>query len=128
MHFHFRCSLHMRIAIAIEKPHAQDILKSLPAHGASIHAQGTADFARDTFHPFQSANPGVASGICDLFQFCAHTCSDFVVVNFNAIEFASARMNNDAANSAVTDKQIRSATDDEQRQIFLTAKANQFCK
>src|SRR5437764_9348492 len=39
--------------IAIEKPHAHDILKSLPAHGASVHAQSAADFARDTFHPFQ---------------------------------------------------------------------------
>ena len=128
MHFHFRCSLHMRIAIAIEKPHAHDILKSLSAHGASIHAQGAADFARDTFHPFQSANLGVASGICDLFQFCAHTRSDLVAVDFDAIELASARVNDEAANSAVANKQIRSATDDEQRKIFATAKTNQFSK
>ncbi len=47
-------------------------------------------------------------------------------MNVDLVEVAAARMNHDTANSAVAHEQIRSATDDEERQIFAPAKTNQF--
>ena len=104
VHVHFRRGLHVRIAVAIKKSHPHHILKSLAAHSPSIHAQGAADFARNAFHPLQSANTGVASGIRDLFQLCSDTSSDLVALHFDAVELAAARMNNHAANSAIANK------------------------
>ena len=55
MHFQLRRSLRVRVPFGIEITNAHDILESLRAHRAGIHAQAAADFARNSFHPFETA-------------------------------------------------------------------------
>ncbi len=115
----------LRISLAVEIPNAHDVLKSLRAHGAGIHAQAASDRARNSFHPFQPAQTRRFTRISDLLEFGADSRRDFVSGDLHPVEFAAARMNDHAANSSIADEQVRSSSDDEEREIFATAIADQ---
>src|SRR5207302_8732160 len=66
-HFHLRSRHHLCIPLGVENTHTDNMLKSLPAHRPGIHSQCATDFTRNPFHPFKTANAGVASGIRNLF-------------------------------------------------------------
>src|SRR5713101_4760036 len=105
---------------------AHNVLESLCAHRASVHAQAAADRAGNSFHPLESAQARVLSRVGDLLQFRADARGDFIAVNVDLVEIAAAWMHDHATNPAVAHEQIRSATDDEERKIFTVAKANDF--
>src|SRR4029453_11774885 len=128
MHFQIVPLFHLQISIRIQITNAHDVFKGLRAHRASIHAQATADRARDSLHPLQPAEAGCLTGIGDLFYFRANTCSNFITVDFDLVEIASARMNHNTKNATVLYKQIGAATDDKKWKTFAPAKANQFRK
>ena len=54
------------------------MIESLRAHRAGVHPQAAADFARNSFHPFQPADARGFARIGDLLQFRADTGGDFV--------------------------------------------------
>ena len=118
----------MRVSFAIEITNAHDVLESLRAHRAGIHAQAAADCARNSFHPFQTAESGRLRRIGDFLQFRADAGRDFVSGDFDLVEIAAARMNDHAANSAIAHEQIRTATNDEERKIFAPAKTDQLAR
>src|SRR4029077_4331163 len=120
--------LYVRIAFAIEVTNARDILKSLRAHRASVHPQPATDYARDTFHPFESAEICRARCISNFPQLPPGACRDFAAVHLDFIEITAIRMNHHATDSTIADKKIRSATHHEKRQVFIAAKPNQLRK
>src|ERR1041385_348947 len=116
----------MRISFPIEIADADDVFESLRAHRAGVHPQSTPDRARNSFHPFQSTDAAGPSRISYLFKFRADSGSDFVTVEVDLIEIAAAWMHHHTADAAIAHEQIRTAADDEKREIFPPAKANQF--
>src|ERR1044071_229744 len=120
--------LHVRIAFCVEKANARHALESLGAHRASVHPQPTAHYARDSFHPLESAEICRARCVSNFPQLHACACSDFRTVHLDFGEVAAAWMNNHAANSSVPDKKIRSATHCEKREVFIPTKPDQIRK
>src|SRR6185369_6659182 len=118
--------LHVRISFGVQITNARYVLESLGAHRAGVHAQSTAYSARNSFHPFESTEICRACSIGYLPQFYPCACGDFAAVDLDFFEIATMRMNDNPANAAVADKKIRSASDNEQRQMFITAKTNEF--
>src|SRR5207244_12028564 len=104
------------------------MLKSLPAHRAGIHSQCASDLARYPFHPFETADAGIATGIRNLFQLRANTGCDLVSIHRDIVELAPTRMNDHACDSAIAHQKIRAASDDKERMIFTSTKTNQFGK
>ena len=116
----------MRISFGVKITNARDVLESLRAHRAGIHAQPAADCARNSLHPFESAEICCTRGVSHLSQLYARPCCDFAPVNLDFLEIAAVRMNDHPADPAVTNEKIRATPDYEQRQMFVATKANQF--
>jgi hypothetical protein len=55
-----------QISIGIQITNTHDVFKSLRAHRPGVHAQATADRARDSLHPLKSAETGCLTGVGDL--------------------------------------------------------------
>ena len=118
----------MRIAFGVEIANARHALESLSAHRAGVHAQRTTDYARDSFHPFESAEICRPRRISNFPQLHACACSNLGPVDLDFVEIAAARMNHHATNPTIADKKIRPATHYEKRQVFIPAKSNQCAK
>src|SRR4030095_3407829 len=118
--------LHVRISFGVKITNTRDVLESLRAHRAGIHAQSPADCAWNSLHPFQSAEICRTRGIRHLPQFYAGTCGNFASIDLDFLEIAAPRMNDHAADAAVANEKIRTSPDNEQRQMFIAAKSNQF--
>src|SRR5262245_16950042 len=124
--FHLFAILHVRMSFGVQITNARYVLESLGAHRAGVHAQSTAYGTRNSFHPFESTEICRACSIGYLPQFYPCACGDFAAVDLGFFEIAAVRMNDNPANAAVADKKIRSASDNEQLQMFIAAKTNEF--
>ena len=106
MHFQLRRSFFVRPSLGVEISNSHDLIESLRAHCARIHAERAADRARNSLHPLQSANTRGLSGISNLLELRADTGRDFVAVNFDFVKIAAARTNHHAANPTIADEQV----------------------
>src|SRR5207253_2359150 len=100
----------------------------LCAHRASVHAQRAADFTRNSFHPFKSAEICGTRCVSDLSQLYACACGDFTSIDFDLLKNAPVRMNHHTADPAITNQKIGTAADYKERQVFIAAKANERSK
>src|ERR1700693_3084154 len=120
-----RAFLIVRVSVRVEIANADHVFESLCAHRPCVHSQRATDRAGNSLHPLQSAQIGAARRISDFLQFCAHARRDFVALYVDLVEIATRRMSDDAAEAAVAHEEIRSPTDNEERQIFAAAKPDQ---
>ena len=67
MYFQFVSRFRVRISFRVEITDTDNVLKSLCAHGTSVHPQTAADSAGNALHPLQATNPGCLTSIGDLF-------------------------------------------------------------
>ena len=106
MNFEFRRRFRMRVPLRIQIANTHDVLKSLSAHGPGIHAQPAPDRARNSLHPFETAETRRLGRIGDLLELGADSRRDFVSGNIHPIEFTTARMNDHAANAPIADQEV----------------------
>src|SRR5262249_17936039 len=118
----------VRIPFGVKITNARYVLESLRTHRARIHSQSATDCARDSLHPFESAEICGTRGVSYLPQFYACACGDFAPIEFDFFEIAAPGVNDPPADAAVANEKIRTSPDNEQRQVFIAAKANQFRK
>ena len=82
------------------------MLECLRAHRAGVHAQTAADFARNSFHPFQTADASGLPRVSHVLQLRADAGRDFISVDTSTLSKSPpARMNDHATNSAVAHEQ-----------------------
>ncbi len=105
----------LNATIRRDEPHAHQIIRHLHAHRARVHADGSAEIPRHSFHPFQAADSGIPCRTGDLLQACANSANELPIHHTHLFKLALARMNDRAANAAVFDEQIRAATDHSNR-------------
>src|SRR5205085_12342949 len=118
----------VRISCGIKVPNARDALESLRSHCASVHTQPAAHFARNSFHPFKSAEICRTRCVSDLSQLYARACGDFASIDFDLLKNATVRMNHHTADAAITDQKIGTAADCKERQVFIAAEPNERSK
>src|SRR6266540_2575186 len=119
---------HVQLAFRVEITNPRDALESLSAHRSGVHAQRTTDYARDSFHPFESAEICRARRVSNFPQLHACARGDFGAVDLDFLEVSAAWMNHHTADATVAYKKIRAATHCEKRQVFIPAKPNQIRK
>src|SRR3954451_7142917 len=124
VHFQLVAGFRVRVSLAVEKSHADDVVESLRAHRAGVHAQTAPDVSRNSLHPLQPADAVRFSRIGDLLQLHACARAYLHVTHFDPVELAAARMNNHAPDAAITHEQVRSAADHKERLIFAPTKTN----
>ena len=125
MNFQLRRSFCLRVSFRIEITHVHNVLESLRAHRARVHAQRATDCAGDSFHPFKIAETRRSRCVSDLFQFHAGARCDFAPINVDLVEIAAGRMNDHTADAAIAHEKIRAAADDEKWKILAMTKTNQ---
>ena len=87
--FHFGRRTRENVAILIAIADGNDLVESLPAHGAGVHSEAASKIAGDPLHPLEAAYPGVAGDRGELLQFKPDSGSDFRAIDAKARELAS---------------------------------------
>src|SRR4030095_15788870 len=116
---------HVKCASGIDVPNAHHLAERLTAHRSGIHAQRSANFARNSFQPLKAADLRVTRRVSEFLLFYANTRDDLAVANFDLLEFTTREVNDDAANPSVAHEQIRAASNDHQRNPALTRKPDE---
>ena len=94
-------------SIFVEEGHAADLIKCFDAHRAGIHAQGTADIARDAFHPFKATDARGRRYACKFLEPHAGTRRDLAIgANPHFGKCTSTRMNHRAADPSIAHQQV----------------------
>ena len=98
---------------------AHDLIESLHAHRAGVHAQAAADLAGNAFHPLETADPVLRRRAAELLQPDARARGDFAVwsVDFQPREVAARRVDDQPVDATVAHEQIGSAAHDENVQV-----------
>src|SRR4029077_16531434 len=78
--------------------------------------------------PLEAAEICRTCGVSHLSQLYACACRDLAPVDLDFLEITAARMNDHSADSAVAHEKIRTSPKNEQRQMFIAAKTDQFCE
>src|SRR4030095_2536104 len=116
---------HVKCASGIDVPNAHHLAERLTAHRSGIHAQRSANFARNSFQPLKAADLRVTRRVSEFLLFYANTRDDLAVANFDLLEFTTREENDDAANPSVAHEQIRAASTDHQGNAALTRKPDE---
>ena len=116
---HIGVAQRMHIALAVERPHLDDALARLDAIGAGIHPQRTADGAGNAVVEMKAADTSLIGDSGKAFVGRGRARLDRGRRNhFGFAKALGRKPDDEARNTAVTDKQVRADTDGGQRYVF----------